>query len=264
MSTVPINSKKPFNSYIATAGQTLFVFDWFVFDKQYIKVYRNGELLSMNIDYSVQFTGLSEGGSITFLVACVVGDEVVIKRESEIKRTSSYTESGEFRAKAVNIDLNYIVTVIQELNFLLERCVILSPYDADTDASNLILPRRSERTGKYLAFDNNGNLTAVYGSSIDLYYNWVRIDKSSLLEKSAKKIYTQITQEIILRLPIVDSVDDGREMFILNLDTNTFSTKINVNSTTVTIDGQSEITLTPGEYKKFVYNHALLKWFTID
>lgn len=264
MSTVPINNKKPFNSYIATAGQSIFTFDWYVLKKEYVKVYKNNILLTYLIDYTVQFTGQTEGGTITLKIPAEVDDTIVISRQSIISRTSSYTESGEFRASAVNTDLNYLVTVLQELSFLIERCVILSPSDADTTQLNLILPILKDRLGKYLAFDNNGNLTAVPGSSIDLYYNWIRIDKSSILEKSTKKIYTQTTGEITLKLPAVGSIDDGREIFILNLDTNIFDTKVNVNSEIVTIDGNEEIILTPGEYKKFIYNHALLKWFTID
>lgn len=263
---VPINNIKPFNSYVASAGETSFVFDWFVFKAEYVTVYKNDELLTYFTDYTIPTNsiGSANGGNIILVTPCDEGDEIVISRKSAIKRTSGYTESGEFRAGAVNLDMNYIISLIQELNFQLGRCVILSPSDAETSALNLILPKVKDRLGKYLAFDNNGNLTAVDGSSIDLYYNWIRIDKSSLLEKSSKKIYTQITEEITLRLPIVASVDDGREIFILNLDTNTFDTKINANSETVTIDGEEEIILTPGEYKKFVYNHALLKWFTVD
>ena len=263
---VPINNIKPFNSYIASAGETVFVFDWFVFKADYVAVYKNDELLTYYTDYSIPTNSIGSvnGGTIILASPCEEGDEIVISRKSAIKRTSGYTESGEFRAGAVNNDMNYIISLIQELNFQLERCVIISPSDAETSALNLILPKVKDRLGKYLAFDNNGNLTAVDGSNIDLFYNWIRIDKSLLLEKSYKKIYTQITGDITLRLPIVESVDDGREIFILNLDTNTFNTIVNSNSGVVTIDGENEITITPGEYKKFVYNHALLKWFTVD
>lgn len=262
MTPVPINNKKPFNSYIATEGQTIFTFDWYVFKKEYVKVYKNDNLLTYLSDYTVQFTGQTEGGTITLNTPAVKDDAIVISRQSVISRTSNYTESGEFRAYAISNDLNYLVTVLQELSFLLERSVVLSPSDAES--TQLSLPNLQDRIGKYLAFDNNGNLTAVPSTSIDLYYNWLRVDKSMVINKLIKKVYTQITSEITLELPQVDSTDDGRELFILNLDSNTFNTKVNANSETVTIDGQEEIILLPGVYKKFVYNHALLRWFTID
>lgn len=265
-SFVPINDIRPFNSYVASAGETEFAFDWFVFKAEYVLVYKNDELLSYLTDYTIPTNsiGSANGGKIILVNPCEAEDEIVVTRKSAIKRTSGYTESGEFRASAVNLDMNYVISLIQELNFQLERCVILSPSDAETSQLNLVLPKVKDRLGKYLAFDNNGNLTAVDGTSIDLYYNWIRIDKSSLLDKSAKKVYTQITEEATLRLPIVTEVDDGREIFILNLDSNEFNVIVDANSEIVTIDGEAQITLTVGEYKKFVYNHALLKWFTVD
>jgi hypothetical protein len=263
---VPINDIRPFNSYTATAGETTFVFDWFVFKAEYIKVYKNDLLLTYLTDYTVpvESVGSATGGNIILTTPCALGDEIVIFRQSIAKRVSGYTESGEFRASAVNIDFNYLISLIQEAQFQIERCVILSPSDADTLALNLVLPKLADRVGKYLAFDNNGNLTAVPGSSIDLFYNWIRFTASDTIDKAAKKVYTQLTADATLKLPSMGLIDDGREIFILNLDTNTFDTKINVNSETVTIEGEEEIILTPGEYKKFVYNHALLKWFTVD
>jgi hypothetical protein len=264
---VPINNVKPFNSYIASTGETTFVFDWFVFKAEYVLVYKNGVLLQYNTEYNIPINaiGSATGGVITLIDPCEEGDEIVISRKSEIKRTSGYTESGEFRAGAINLDINYVVSLIQEINFKLERSISLSPSDSETTSRSLTMPKLKDRLSKYLAFDNNGNLTAVDSSaSIDLVDNWVRKSESSQLEISSKKIYTQITTNIILKLPIVESVNDGMEILILNLDTNTNNTIVNSNSAIIKIDGATETILAPGEYKKFIYNHSMLKWFTID
>lgn len=263
---IPINDIRPYNSYVASANQTTFVFDWFVQKEEYVTVYKNEQLLANIQDYSfaVNSIGNATGGSISLAVGCTAGDLIVIVRNSSIKRVTGFSESGEFRASAVNLELNYLVTLIQELNFRLGRCIILSETDADTASSGLVLPKRQDRLGKYMGFDNNGNLIAVGGSSIDLYYNWVRVSNSITLDKSPKKIYAQIAAEITIRLPIVSGTDDGREIFILNLDSNEHDVIIDPNSETLTIDGEDQIILTPGEYKKFIYNHALSKWFSID
>jgi hypothetical protein len=266
MATVPINDIKPFNSYVASANQTEFVYDWYVFKAQYIHVYKNDILLTYQNDYSVPTVGIMNptGGKIILTAPCTAGDKIVISRKSIAERLSGYTESGEFRSTAVNNDINYLISLIQEINFLLERCVTIPPSDADTVSGNLVMPSFQSRIGKYLAFDNSGTLTAIEGTSIDLYYNWTRITSTSTLDKLSKKVYTQITSQITLALPMVAEADDGREMFVLNLDSNAHNTIIQPHSSSITIDGLTQVSLSPGEYKKFVYNHALLKWFSID
>lgn len=263
---VPINDIRPFNSYTANAGETTFVFDWFVFRPEYVKVYKNDILLEYLTDYSVPNTsvGSSDGGNVILIDPCEAGDEIVISRKSSIKRTSGYTESGEFRASAVNIDLNYLVSLIQEVNLQVERCVILSPSDADTQPLSLQLPKLSDRLGKYLAFDQVGNLIAVPGSSIDLFYSWVRFTENSIIPKQTKKAYADISAEITLKLPIVNSIDDGREISILNLDTNEANIIIDVNSETLTIMGEATDTLEPGAYRSYIYHHGQLKWIRLD
>ena len=263
---VPINNIKPYNSYTASDGETSFVFDWFVLKAIYLTVYKNDVLLTLYTDYTVPTgsVGSATGGNIVLSSPCVVGDRIVILRESDIERTSGYTESGDFRSSAVNLDLNYIISLIQELSFKTGRGIILSPSDADTIAENMVLPKLSDRIGKYLAFDNLGNLVAVESSSIDLYYNWEKITGNATIEKTTKKAYLQITSSATILLPVMGVADDGREIFMLNISDSTENATISANSSTVTVDGNPNVVLIPGEYKRFIYNHSLLKWFTVD
>jgi hypothetical protein len=273
MNFVPINDIRPFNSYVATEGETTFVFDWFVLKPEYVQVFKNGVLLTYLSQYTIPSNsiGSANGGTIILSNGCSEGDAISIKRKSAIKRTSGYTESGEYRAKAINLDFNYIISLIQEANFLLGRCVVLNDSDPNTQGS-LILPYFENRKGKYLAFDNNGSLVAVPGSSIDLYYHWVRVSVDTVLPKEVKKVYAQISSEITLDLPIVGILDDGREIYIINLATNEFNVIVRVTQPGILIentnpDGVIENAesdeLEPREGRTFVYNHALSKWFSI-
>jgi hypothetical protein len=264
--TIIINDIKPFNSYIAVDGETDFTFDWFVFKPEYVKVYKNEGLLTYISDYTIQSTSIGNpnGGRIILNTPCEEGDEIVIFRKSDVKRTSGYTENGDFRANAVNLDFGYLISLIQEINFQIGRSIVLTPTDSNTSPENLYLPKLSERIGKFLGFDNNGNFTALESTNIDLYYNWVRITENVLLEKKIKKAFIKISGSISVKLPVMSSIDDGREILLLNLDSSTANATIEANSTVVTIDGDPIVILEPKTYKKFVYNHSELKWFTID
>lgn len=263
--TIQIDNIKPFISYSATEGQTNFSFNWYVFKGEDIKVYKNDIQLEYLVDYTIPNNSLknTEGGFVLLENECADNDVVVIFRQTEIKRVSGYTESGDFRSSAVNNDMNYIMSILQELNFQIGRCVILSPSDSEVAELSLTLPKVDDRKGKYLGFDNNGNMTALSSSSIDLYYSWVRIEASQILKKEYKKIFCEITQEITLQLPIMAEIDDGREIFIANTDDNSFNVNINCDSG-ITINGQDSDLLLPGEYRKYIYNHKLLKFFTVE
>jgi hypothetical protein len=263
---VPINDIRPFNSYIANAGETTFVFDWFVFRAEYVKVYKNDIPQVYLSDYTVPniSVGSATGGTIAFVEACKEGDAIVIFRESEIKRTSSYTESGEFRASAVNNDFSYLVTICQELRALLNRCVILSPTDADTLALSLQLPKLSARIGKYLAFDQNGTFVAMPSTSNDLFYSWVNFNESGVIAKETKKAYVEVTEAIEITLPEVGILDDGREIEILNSDRSESDIMVSVNSDIITLDGETSDTIEPGSYRKYIYIHTRLMWLRFD
>jgi hypothetical protein len=94
----------------------------------------------------------------------------------------------------------------------------------------------------------------------------------TVLPKEVKKVYAQISSEITLDLPIVGILDDGREIYIINLATNEFNVIVRVTQPGILIentnpDGVIENAesdeLEPREGRTFVYNHALSKWFSI-
>jgi hypothetical protein len=266
MAFVPVNDVIPSNSYIANAGETSFVFTWFVFRAEYVSVYKNDVLLVYLTDFNIpnSSVGSANGGNIILTQACVAGDRIVIARKSLVKRTSGYTDRGEFRASAVNNEFNYLVTVIQELLYQLDRSLTLAPSDANSNILGLVLPKQEDRLGKYLVFDQNGNIDVTPSTGVDLFYNWVRFTASAEIPTQTKKAYASLSAAATLKLPVVNSTDDGKEILILNPDTNAFNLTINVNSATVTIDGSATNVLSPGYYRSYIYNHTALKWITLN
>ena len=60
--------------------------------------------------------------------------------------------------QVLNDELDYLSAAIQQLEAEIERSVRLAPADVD---SKTILPNVTERAGRAIAFDSNGDLTAV-------------------------------------------------------------------------------------------------------
>jgi hypothetical protein len=261
---IVINDIVPFNSYIARAGETNFVFDWFVLKPEYVNVYKSRVLLTYLTDYTVKPGSVQNalGGNIILNTPCLGGEEVIVLRNSIIKRTSGYTEGGDYRASAVNLDFNYIISILQEISFKLSRTVGLSPFDPDMNILNLLLPSLADRKGKYLGFDNNGKLVALPGSKTDLYYSWTELTMSQQIVNISRSIYVTLTTDITLTLPSVTIADEGRAILIMNPDTNTHKVSIK-SSDTSTIDGQ-DTNILPGEYVTFIYIAKKNSWIMKD
>lgn len=281
---IPINDTRPYNSYVAAANNTNFVFDWFVQKEEYVTVYKNEVKLLYIQDYS--FTpnsiGSATGGAIQLALPCASGDIIVIMRNSAIKRVTGYSESGEFRASTINLEINYVLTLIQELSFKIGRCLVLSETDANTLPGDIILPSVNQRKKKYLYFDENGKLTAANGTNIDIYNdlydalynnflapwrqqlstNWKSYSSSSVINKSHRRIKAVTTVATVLQLPTLTDADDGLDFFILNDSTSVFPCVISLQDDTASIPNSTARNnlLFPGESKRYFYNAAGKEW----
>jgi hypothetical protein len=88
---------------------------------------------------------------------------VTVRRWLTIERTSDFQESGEFRARVLNDELDYQVAAIQQVADDLTRVLRLGATDSATDFE---LPAKELRKGAFLAFDaTTGDPIAVVGLS---------------------------------------------------------------------------------------------------
>jgi len=158
---IQIGDERPWIQMIqASAGNVDFPFDFPIFEDANLEVYVDGDLRTAG--FAVTGAGESTGGKVTFAAAPEVGAVITVRRRLAIARTSDFQESGEFRAKVLNDELDYQTAALQQVSDDVARALRLPATDADAD---MTVPDKTTRGGRFLAFDENGKPTAVAGAT---------------------------------------------------------------------------------------------------
>lgn len=157
---IQIGDIAPRIQYAGDGGQTAFAYPFPVFTAADMRVYIDTALQATG--YSVGGTGSDNGGVVTFDEAPGEGELVTLVREVTIQRTTDFQESGEFRAKVINDELDKQVAMIQQVSDRVQRSLRLAETDS---ADTLLLPDKATRAGQFLGFDGDGNPMAVAGDS---------------------------------------------------------------------------------------------------
>jgi hypothetical protein len=147
MSIDNVTDVSPRAQFTAAALQTVFDFDFPIFQDADLKVYVEDSLRS---DYVVLGAGDDTGGSITFDAPLVGGEIVTILRDTVIERVTDFQQNGPFFATAVNDEFDKGTVIMQELSARIDRSVHLAPTDP---VSSLELAPVETRKGKYLFFN---------------------------------------------------------------------------------------------------------------
>jgi hypothetical protein len=105
------------------------------------------------IAFTVSGLNSSGGGSILFATPPAAGLRITLARRMAIKRETDFVEGGEFRARALNEELDRLTLLLQQVDAL--AGLALRAAIADAPAS-LTLPPAAERAGKLLGFDADG------------------------------------------------------------------------------------------------------------
>ena len=151
---IQIGDVSPRIQFSADGTQTAFTYPFPIFDDTDIDVYDGEDLKILTTDYTVAGAGNSSGGTVTFVSAPIVGGMVTLRRNIAIERTSDFQESGEFRARVINDELDKLTATQQQLETDQDRSLRLSPTDS---ANSTIIPDKATRSGKILGFDANGD-----------------------------------------------------------------------------------------------------------
>ena len=179
MPNVPVNDINPIHQYVATAGQTDFVFTYVIYETSDIKVYLNDVLKTETTDYTIKNSDGSSitsddladglaGGKVVFSTGLALNDNVTLFRDIPAERTTGFTTSGGFSSAAMNLALNKIIALIQQVQRDGERTIRQSP--SDIGDSPIELPSLNERKGKYAFFNNiTGVLEVGSGASVGGY-----------------------------------------------------------------------------------------------
>ncbi len=113
----------------------------------------------ITVNYTVQGVGTTSGGQVTMNVAPASGTTLTIKRVVPITQLVHYVPTNSFPATTHEQALDRLTMVCQQLAELFGRCVQFQ--DGETVAVSPVLPNKTARANKTLAFDGSGNLTVI-------------------------------------------------------------------------------------------------------
>lgn len=146
-----VGALRPRVQYVADGSQAEFPFAFPISDADDVEVFVDRE--RREAAFTVVSQSDTPGGAIRFEQPPPPGATVTIRRQSAIQRRSAFQESGEFRAKVLNAELDNLTGALQQIDAEIGRTLHLHP--ADTDMS-LELPAAGERANKVLGFDGTG------------------------------------------------------------------------------------------------------------
>lgn len=163
MSThIQIGDITPRIQYTGDGSQTVFTYPFPIFADADMEVYEDTTLKTLTADYTVSGAGDSNGGDVTFITAPANQAVVTLRRQMAIKRTTDFQESGEFRAKVINDELDITAAGLQQVEIEAKRGLKLSATDL---ADTLTIPDKTSRASKFLGFDADGDAIASAGSA---------------------------------------------------------------------------------------------------
>jgi hypothetical protein len=152
MADYPI-SNVPRRVVYAASGTGPYAFTFEILSQTDIDVYKADVLLTLTTDYTVTINA-NGTGSVT-LVATAGASNITIVGGRTVQRTTDFVTGGDFFANTLNDELDSQTIFIQQIAETAERGM-KAPVTDPTDI-NMTLPSRTERAGKYLAFDEDGN-----------------------------------------------------------------------------------------------------------
>lgn len=162
--TLPANQRR--DRYVATGGQTVFPYTFRVFAAGDLVVERLRAgvttTLALTTDYTVSGVGNDAGGNVTLTAGALAGDIIAIVSSQANQRTTDFSESGDFRAAAVNAELDRLWIGIQQLAQELVRQITAPRSDPP---SSYVLPPREARPNRLLGFDSNGDVVLATGAT---------------------------------------------------------------------------------------------------
>ncbi len=146
----------PIVRYLADGIETVFTYPFPIFASEDLAVSFDGAPQSSG--FTVQNAGNTNGGTVTFDTSPANGIIVTLERILLLERVTDFIEGGDFSARAINNELDYLTGSIQQVSRYQGQMLRYS--DAETPG-NILLPDRGVRANKALGFDGDGNPVAV-------------------------------------------------------------------------------------------------------
>jgi hypothetical protein len=157
--------------YTGSAGLGPYAFSFEILTQTDVDVYFNTTLLTLTTDYTVTINA-NGTGSITIVTGTNVpttpdaDDQIIIVGSRDIERTTDFVTAGDFRASAINEQLDALTIFDQQLLELSDRA--LTAPVTDPTSIDMTLPAKDSRKGKYLAFNTTTGDPEAGASSDDV------------------------------------------------------------------------------------------------
>jgi hypothetical protein len=154
MTDIPITANERKAQFTGNTGLGPFAFTFNILTSSDIRVIKNSTVLTLTSEYTVT-TNVDGTGSVTLTgsgngTALISSDILTIIGNRQLARTSDYVQGGNLFAEALNEDLDSIVIMMQQLDEKVSRTMRIDAGDVGT---NLLLPSRDDRKGKFLNFN---------------------------------------------------------------------------------------------------------------
>lgn len=166
--TFPISDVTRRVVYTGSAGVGPYSFSFEILANTDIAVYKDSTLLTLTTNYTVTINA-NGTGSVTLVVAATAGNNITLVGNRAIERATDFVTGGDLFANSLNDEFDSLVIFSQQTDEKAERG-LKAPVTDPTDI-NMVLPSKTSRANKFLAFDSVGNPTI--GEDVGRYRgNW--------------------------------------------------------------------------------------------
>jgi hypothetical protein len=156
MTELVVNDTRALIQYLADGVQASFVYPFPVLAAEHLAVVLDDG--STPTGLTVSGVGDSAGGTVAFAAPPAAGRLVTLYRDMPLERSTDFQQAGEFRAAAINAELDRLALMIQQIETLASAALRPPPGDADLSP---LLPDAAARAQRILSFDADGRPTAA-------------------------------------------------------------------------------------------------------
>lgn len=151
MSELTVGDTRPFVQYVADGAQSAYTFPFPILAASDLAVaFDDGAAPDA---HTITGVGDSAGGTVTFDAPPASGVRITLYRDMPVERMTDFVESGEFRASALNAELDRLAMMIQQVESAGADALRRARHDED---GSLVVPPRATRINTVLAFDDQG------------------------------------------------------------------------------------------------------------
>lgn len=133
MANIVISDNQPRNDFVATGGQTIFPYTFYLDQRDELLVSVNSVLQTLTTDYTIDVIQNDSGGNVTFLVGLTLNDTVALVRSTTQEYIDNFATAGEFKADDVNRNFVRTVAMIQDNNEANDRFIRVNDAVVVTD-----------------------------------------------------------------------------------------------------------------------------------